>query len=72
MMSARKEKVLEALEKTIEEGQKPSAQGIAQHLNWTVQDVHRCLNILEKEGKIVSYRKKILGFERRMIGVNRT
>jgi len=71
MMSKREEEVLQVLNKTISSGSKPTAQSVARELGWKKQDVHRCLNILEKKGEIVSYSKNVLGFEKRMIGVKR-
>lgn len=67
----RKQKVLDVLEMEIEGGNKPSAKAVAKNLGWALQDVHRCLNILEKENEVFSYRKEFLGNQRRMIGIKR-
>jgi DNA-binding IclR family transcriptional regulator len=55
--SKRKQKVLEAATQIIEDGEKPSARKISQKLGYPDQDVHRCLNTLERQGKLKSYKK---------------
>ena len=55
----------------IREGRKPSALALAQELEFDEEDVHRCLNYLEKQKEVRTYRKDILGTEHRMVGVNR-
>jgi len=72
MMVERTKEVLSVVEETIEDGFKPSAKNVATKLDWPLQDIHRCLNILEKEGKISSYHKEVLGTERRMVSVKRS
>ena len=56
-VSRRKQKVLQTTTRLVEEGEKPSARKISQRLGFADQDVHRCLNALEKQGKIKSYQK---------------
>lgn len=55
----------------VDEGSKPSATRIAQKLDFTQDDVHRCLNFLEREGEVETYTKEFLGRKHRMVGVNR-
>ena len=52
-------------------GQKPSAAVLAEKLSWAEQDVHRCLNSLEKDGEVETYAKNILGRRMRLISVYR-
>ncbi len=58
-------------EKLIEDGKKPSAALISQELSWAEEDVHRCLNLLEKDGKIQTYTKNALGKKMRMVSIYR-
>ncbi|WP_414837658.1 hypothetical protein ACK3SF_05305 [Candidatus Nanosalina sp. VS9-1] len=67
----RKRKVLKASKELIGEGEKISAAKVAQELEWSEEDVHRCLNILEKEGLVETRAKDVLGKKIRMIGVFR-
>lgn len=67
----RKRKVLEASKELIEEGEKISAAKVSQELGWSEEDVHRCLNALEKEGLVETRAKEVLGKKIRMIGVYR-
>ncbi|WEL19125.1 hypothetical protein [Candidatus Nanohalococcus occultus] len=67
----RAEKVREKAVEIINESQKPSAVRVAQELEMTESDVHRCLNVLEKQKKVNTYTKEVLGARHRMIGVNR-
>lgn len=67
----RPEKVLEKTEEIIEKGEKASAKKISQEMNWMEQDVHRCLNILEKKGKIKTDSKNFLGKKIRIVQVYR-
>ncbi len=55
----------------IEEGNRPSAEAIARRVEMSSADVHRCLNFLEKKGKVETYRKEVMGVEHRLVGVNR-
>lgn len=55
----------------IDSGQRPSATRISSELEWPEQDVHRCLNSLEKDGEVSTYRKEVLGKKYRMVGLNR-
>jgi predicted ArsR family transcriptional regulator len=67
----RAEKVKETAKKIIDQGQKPSASAIAQELEYSVDDVHRCLNFLENNDEIETYTKEVVGIKQRMIGVKR-
>ncbi len=67
----RKKKVLEASKELIEGGEKISAAKVSQELGWGEEDVHRCLNALEKEGLVETRPKEVLGKKIRMIGVYR-
>lgn len=67
----RAEKVKVSARQIIDEGRRPSARAISQDLEMSGPDVHRCLNSLEKQGEIKTYRRKVMGVEHRMVGVNR-
>ncbi|QKQ98681.1 hypothetical protein GKQ38_04110 [Candidatus Nanohaloarchaea archaeon] len=67
----RGEKVLEQAQSMIDNGRKPSATVLSQELGWPENDVHRCLNSLEKKGKIETYTKAFMGRKHRLIGVKR-
>lgn len=67
----RKQKVRETAQKIIRDGRKPSALSISEKLGYTLPDTHRCLNALEKDGSIATYRKSVLGNDYRMVAVNR-
>lgn len=68
----RPEKVKEQAQKIIREGNKPSARLIAEKLDFTEPDVHRCLNSLEKKGEVQTYKKEVFGQKHRLVGVKRT
>lgn len=63
----RKQKVVEKTEQLIEEGGKPSTQLLSQELGMHPGDIHRCLNILEKEGEIRTYSREFNGRKIRFI-----
>lgn len=67
----RSQKVKEKAGEMISRGQKPSVPGIASELDFTEEDVHRCLNLLEAKGEVETYTINILGQKHRMIGVKR-
>lgn len=67
----RTEKLKEKAEELIEEGRKPSVQLLRQELNWVEEDVHSCLNALEKKGEVKTYTKKFLGRKIRLVSVKR-
>ncbi|MFB6217494.1 MAG: helix-turn-helix domain-containing protein [Candidatus Aenigmatarchaeota archaeon] len=67
----RKQRVHETAKKIIREGRRPSADAIAEQLDYSLPDTHRCLNILEKEGLVETYRKNVLGSDYRMVSVER-
>ncbi|MFB6292282.1 MAG: hypothetical protein ABEI58_02705 [Candidatus Nanohaloarchaea archaeon] len=67
----RAEKVKEKARELIESGRKPSALGVAQELEYTEDDVHRCLNSLERQGEVETYTRDVFGRKHRMIGVKR-
>jgi Mn-dependent DtxR family transcriptional regulator len=68
---SRKQKVLETAEKLIQQGKKPSAKAVSQELSWAEEDVHRCLNLLEKSGEVETYPREALGMRMRMVSVYR-
>lgn len=67
----RHKKVLEKAEYIISQGRKPSAAVISEELGWPENDVHRCLNSLEKKNKVETYSKAFNGRKHRLIGVKR-
>lgn len=67
----RQEKVKQKSKELIDQGIKPSATTIAQELQWTTNDVHRCLNILEKNQEIQTYTKEVFGAKNRFVSVKR-
>lgn len=68
----REKKLKQKASEMIEDGQKPSATLLAEELDYSSPDVHRCLNILEKKGEVETYTKEVLGQKHRMVGVKRT
>lgn len=67
----RKKQVLDAAEQIIDQGNRPSARNISRELSWAEEDVHRCLNLLEKKGAVETYPKQALGTKMRMVSVFR-
>ena len=67
----RKNQVLDKCQEIVEEGRKPSVGAISQELSWVEEDVHRLLNILEKEDKVETYNREVLGRKRRIVSVYR-
>jgi len=67
----RKERVKEKAREIVEDGKKPSATLLAEELGYTLPDVHRCLNSLEKQGEIETYTKEVFGSRNRLVGVKR-
>ena len=68
---SRKETLLDKCSKRIENGQKPSVKGLSKKLSWPEEDVHRLLNALEKEKKLETYSKNLLGSKRRFVTMYR-
>jgi len=68
---SRKQKIIELSKTTIESGKKPSAALLSEELSWPEEDVHRCLNALEKEKELETYKKEILGQRFRMVALKR-
>jgi hypothetical protein len=68
---SRKSRVLDKCQEIVEDGTKPSAEGISEELSWAEQDIHRLLNVLEKEDKVETYTRKVLGRKRRMVSIYR-
>lgn len=60
----RPEKLKKKSEELIQEGRKPSVQLLSEELEWMEEDVHSCLNVLEKRGEIETYVKE--GFNRKI------
>lgn len=67
----RSEKLRDKAEEIIQKGQRPSAQLLAQELDWIEEDVHSCLNSLEKEEKVETYVKNVLDRKVRMVSIKR-
>jgi predicted ArsR family transcriptional regulator len=67
----RAEHVKNKAKQLIKQSQRPSAARIAQKTGYSIQDVHRCLNYLEKNNEVQTYTKEVLGMKHRMVGVNR-
>lgn len=67
----RKQKVLEQAKQMIEDGRKPSVEALSEELDFHPANVHRCLNALEKQKKVETYSKEVLGNKVRMVGVKR-
>lgn len=67
----RAEKVRQKAREIVEQGSRPSALKIAEELEFTEDDVHRCLNFLEQEGEVRTYTSEILGTRHRMVGISR-
>lgn len=67
----RKQELLQASKNLIQDGEKLSARKLSQEMDWMEQDVHRCLNALEKEGLVETRSKEVLGRKIRMISVFR-
>lgn len=67
----RQEKLMEKAQAIIEKGDKPSIELLAEELGWTVDDVHSVVNSLEKEGRIETYVKEILGRKIRLVALKR-
>ncbi|MFB6192674.1 MAG: hypothetical protein ABEK00_00310 [Candidatus Nanohaloarchaea archaeon] len=67
----RREKVLEEAQKLVDDGRKPSARVISRKLDWPENDIHRCLNSLEKKGEIETYTRSFRGDKHRFIGIKR-
>jgi len=53
------------------DSKKPNVQGLAQELSWPEEDVHRCLNSMEKKGEIETYVKEIFGQKNRFVSLKR-
>ena len=67
----RAEKVREQALKMIEGREKPSVRKLSAALKMSEQDVHRCLNHLEREGDVETYIKEVFGTKNRMVSVKR-
>lgn len=67
----RKQNVLKKAQEIIQKGNKPSVQKLCQELDYPPQHVHRCLNALEKDGKVETYSKEVFGNKNRMVSVKR-
>lgn len=67
----RHEKVKQKAREIIDEGRKPSAEALSHELDYSIPDIHRCLNSLEKNGEVETYTREVLGQKKRMIGVKR-
>lgn len=68
---SREEELHEKIKEVISEGNKPSANHLSRILGWPEQDVHRCLNILERKNRVFTYKKNAFGRDMRLAGVKR-
>lgn len=67
----RAEEVKKSVNRIIEEGGKPTAHTIAQQLDYSIEDIHRCLNYLEKNREIKSYNKNFGNQKYRFVSIFR-
>lgn len=67
----RPEKLENEIKAVIDGGDKPSAERLAEEMGWPESDVHRCLNILEKRGRVNTYSKEVIGSKMRMVALRR-
>lgn len=67
----RADKLKEESERIISESERPSASRLAEELEWSEEDVHSCLNVLEKKGEIETYVKEFLGRKMRLVSLKR-
>lgn len=67
----RAEKVASKARELVEQGEKPSASRLSRELEIHESDVHRCLNVLERDGDVETYTREVFGTKHRMVGVNR-
>lgn len=67
----RTEKVRQKAREIIDEGNKPSATLLAEELEFTEPDIHRCLNSLEKKGDVKTYTKEVFGRKHRLVSLKR-
>lgn len=68
---SREEELHATIQELIDEGSKPSAAHLARHLDWPLQDIHRCLNILERKDRVFTYKKNAFGRDMRLAGIKR-
>lgn len=67
----RAEEVRKKAQELVEQGDKPSATRLSRELDIHESDIHRCLNVLEKDGDVETYTREVFGTKHRMVGVNR-
>lgn len=65
----RKNQIYHSSLQVIKEGKEPSVEELSRYTGFPVQDVHRCLNALEKEGRLSTYSKDIFGRKIRMVSI---
>ncbi len=63
----RKQEVYQKSIQILKEGENPSVRRLSQETGFSVPDVHRCLNALEKEGRLRSRKKEVFGKQLRMV-----
>jgi predicted ArsR family transcriptional regulator len=68
---SREEELQKKIREIIDEGNKPSAAHLSRELGWTQNDVHRCLNMLERDDKVFTYTKNAFGRDMRLAGIKR-
>lgn len=67
----RAEKILEKASEMISNGDKVTAQRLSHELGIHESDVHRCLNYLEADKKVKTFREKGFNTDHRMVSVYR-
>jgi len=68
---SREEELRQKIAEIVGKGNKPSAAHLSRELGWSQNDVHRCLNILERNDRVVTYRKSAFGKDMRLAGLKR-
>ncbi len=67
----RPEELRNQIEKVIEQGDRPSVDLLAENMDWVEEDVHSCLNTLEKRGEVKTYVKEIWSRKIRFVALKR-
>lgn len=65
----RKQEVRHKALQLLKDGEKPSVQRLSEETGYPVQDIHRCLNALEKEGSLRTFSREVMGNKIRFISV---
>lgn len=67
----RADEVMEELRKMIEKREKPSARKLSTSLEMPEPDVHRCLNVLERDNRVKTHTQEMFGKRHRIVAVKR-